>query len=76
MTRDFCFFLFVRLFLTEVNSITLNYHFPFKYSEKETVPIGVPANLVSFGNSSSPSGHVTDNLSGSLLKMRERTVFL
>lgn len=33
----------------------------------ENVPIGVPAGLISFGNNSSPSGQVTDNLSGSLL---------
>lgn len=29
--------------------------------------MGVPAGLISFGNNSSPSGQVTDNLSGSLL---------
>lgn len=29
--------------------------------------MGVPAGLTSFGNNSSPSGQVTDNLSGSLL---------
>lgn len=29
--------------------------------------MGVPAGLISFGSNSSPSGQVTDNLSGSLV---------
>lgn len=35
---------------------------------KQNIPMGVPAGLISLGNNSSPSGQVTDNLSGSLLE--------
>lgn len=34
----------------------------------------VPAGLISFGNNSSPSGQVTDNLSGSLIGNRHINV--
>lgn len=58
------------VFLTRMHDLFLNWRLMFLYLEEKNIPIGVPANLVSFGNNSSPSGHVTDNLSGSLIKKK------
>lgn len=42
--------------------------------QTKNIPMVVPAGLISLGNNSSPSGQVTDNLSGSLIENRHINV--